>query len=291
MTRPAFTRLALGGIGTCAMLLASAFAAAACDARFGAASFDREAEYDPFSPAETVLQLNLRARATCEVDVILRRPSAAHRIGGVLTYEVSGEGITGGARRDLRIARLGPAREATSAQLRVTAGQNVGPGRHDTTFEVLLREAEGGAILDRRDATAMIDVAAKTAISVVGLQPRPLRRFPDSPVRNLAMDFGELETGESQTAYVQVRSNGRYALTLDSENGGALAHNSLASTISYEGTLDGAAMDLSGIGRALGAPTDLRGRQHALRILIGDVAQKPAGDYADVVTVTVTGAY
>lgn len=287
------TRHALGGLAFCALLLAPSVAAATCEARIDSAVFDREARYDPFSATDTALRLSLRGNATCDVDVILRRPSVAHRIGGVLDYRVSAAGSVreSDGRRDLRIGRLGQTRESSAAEFRVTAGQNIGPGRHDATFEVLLRDAESGTILDRRDATAIIDVAAKTAISVVGLQPRALRRFPDSPIRNLAMDFGELETGEAQTAYVQVRSNGAYTLTLESENDGALLHEKSVAVISYAGALDGAVVDLSSIGRTTGAPTDLRGRQHALRIRIGDVTQKPAGAYADEITVTVTATH
>jgi spore coat protein U-like protein len=113
---------------------------------------------------------------------------------------------------------------------------------------------------------------------------------PEKKVETVA--FGTLHQGDIRGLNLQARSNGGYRILLQSENGGAMRDTDPAddSTVPYECYVDGRLVKLSKSASdavSSSTVTDPLGRSHRLDFRIGALGHATAGDYRDVVTVTV----
>ena len=107
-----------------------------------------------------------------------------------------------------------------------------------------------------------------------------------------SINFGTLESGEERFAFLFVRSNVNYALSLSSENHGYLVHDRETGNnarIPYSAWLDQSPLNLAMRSTIhTGAMTPVyQGRAHKLDVRIGNVADKIAGDYHDLILVEV----
>jgi hypothetical protein len=103
------------------------------------------------------------------------------------------------------------------------------------------------------------------------------------------MDFGVLETGESQRIYLQVRANTTVAVELASENQGVLKLDGApdAAPIVYNLTFDGERGAGSSWRTSRTPPLTLSGASYPIDVQIGAVEGRFAGRYRDTVTITV----
>ncbi len=103
------------------------------------------------------------------------------------------------------------------------------------------------------------------------------------------VDFGELETAESQTVLLQVQGNTDANITLTSKNNGRLQHKeNRQSYIDYSVLFDGTKSKLQiplNVKRAVA--TNLRGSSYPLKITIGNVDSAYSGRYRDIITIDV----
>lgn len=107
------------------------------------------------------------------------------------------------------------------------------------------------------------------------------------------MNFGELTSGESGRMDIRVRANIGHRLFLSSQNNGSLRHVSSHSTVGYELFVSGRKVSLAGssgspsIAGQSQVPTSDAGELYPVEVRIGDVSSRPAGNYRDVITVSV----
>lgn len=104
------------------------------------------------------------------------------------------------------------------------------------------------------------------------------------------IDFGILETGESERVFIQIRGNARASITVSSENNGRLLLEQTSNNyIGYSVSVDGEMSTLeTPLNLRRGVAQDLRGSSYPMDITIGDVKGAFAGLYKDLITVEVT---
>jgi hypothetical protein len=104
------------------------------------------------------------------------------------------------------------------------------------------------------------------------------------------VDLGELREGIAAVPLqLRVNSTGRYELTLASANAGRLRLGQTDWYVPYTMVVGGTSVNLTGE-RTVAGPTNNGMRRDALPIQfqIGDVADRRAGTYSDVISITVT---
>jgi len=108
------------------------------------------------------------------------------------------------------------------------------------------------------------------------------------------LDFGVLQKGESRTFDIRVVTNAGFSISFASINNGRLVHftDGNESEVFYKVKVNGVYKDLSS---SQGTPvevssgtgeTSLEGVRNPVKIKIGSVENKAAGDYSDIITVT-----
>lgn len=127
----------------------------------------------------------------------------------------------------------------------------------------------------------------------IGLSLLDVGRPFDENDTTHTMNFGQLTSGESGRMDIRVRANIGHRLYLSSQNNGALKHSSQNSNVTYELSVSGRKIPLSSSSTspALAGesqlPTSEAGDLYPVEVKIGDVSLRPAGDYRDVITVSV----
>ena len=103
------------------------------------------------------------------------------------------------------------------------------------------------------------------------------------------IDFDEPEVNESRQVFVQVRSNANTIMTIRSDNGGVMKHESSdTSYIRYVTSLDGTQVDLSSeVTLSNFSPTDLNGLSRPLEITIDELNNPLAGRYTDRIVIEI----
>ena len=107
------------------------------------------------------------------------------------------------------------------------------------------------------------------------------------------LDFGLMSTGASLGFDLRVRTNDGYAVSMQSENSQVMEHvlPSQPSTVPYTITVDGSSADLSSgspveVASGTGS-TDAEGDSLPILVTLGDVTDRTAGNYQDLITITV----
>ena len=169
----------------------------------------------------------------------------------------------------------------------VPPGQLARSGAYDGTITLTLYDDVTDLLEDRQSFSLGVDVYRQADVSV----------STTSPAFNLArtfetVDFGTLESGEIQNAFVTVRTTDNFAITLESENNWRLAHVGGVDlgTIDYSVSINGNRVGLAPgeVEAAAGlGPTGGAGRAFDVAFQIGNVDRRRAGRYEDLVTVTV----
>ena len=108
------------------------------------------------------------------------------------------------------------------------------------------------------------------------------------------VDFGDLETGESRTVYVQLLSNADVDVSFSSLNGLKLQHvdpMQQRTPISYTAVFNGSSLPLTSPGASYkvrrSADTSLSGSSLPLTLTVGTVQNNIAGQYQDIITIDV----
>ncbi len=108
------------------------------------------------------------------------------------------------------------------------------------------------------------------------------------------VDFGQLETGESKTVYVQLLSNADVDVSFSSLNGLKLQHSDPSrqqTPIAYAAVFNGSSLPLTSPGAIYkvrrSADTSLSGSSLPLTLTVGTVQDNLAGTYQDIITITV----
>jgi hypothetical protein len=280
-----------------ALLSSPGYAAKGCEieAQFGSGA---QSVYDPFSPADMILTLTVTARnrsdQACQARFYVAPVgSGLHLLSGAsrLTYDLEAP-RGGGSRPDERgpfIAHV-PANGSQSVEvpIRVRAHQVVAKG--DYIGQLELRGIAAGnepVAISGASMPIRVLVPARVELNISGTRAPP---FSDHNLPGTSIDFGEAQAGATERVFVNVWSNGRVAITLSSENHGAMRHlaNPALPSLKFSARFDGSQAALEGpfsIRRM--PPQDINGASYPLELTLGDVSGRFAGRYKDVITVSV----
>lgn len=103
------------------------------------------------------------------------------------------------------------------------------------------------------------------------------------------IDLGELTTGKTGRAFLQLRSNTAANLSFTSEHHGYLVSGASAAQIPYQLTFAGKRVDLSNTDRlSAETPATLRGSSFELGVTVGNVTGATAGRYSDNIVIDVS---
>ncbi|URW75581.1 hypothetical protein M9980_13815 [Sphingomonas donggukensis] len=133
-----------------------------------------------------------------------------------------------------------------------------------------------GAVALRSVARAQINLAG-TAVAY------------DSGSDAATIELGELRSGSSGRAFLQLRGNTQAHLSFTSQQHGYLASTGASGRIAYAMTFDGRPVDLAAPATiAIDAPPSLRGASFELAVRVPDVTGAVAGRYSDTVVIDVS---
>lgn len=174
-------------------------------------------------------------------------------------------------------------------RMSLPSGQTVPAGSYSERVTARLFERRGGGRL--RDERGLTLRAAVSSQAEVNLARQPGVSFSAGRSYDV-VDFGELETGESRAIIVRIRANSAYRVSLESENLGELVRQGALGAdvdrITYSARLDGDGLDLTAPIIALRDPLAPGASEELVfDVVIGDVSDARAGDYADMITITV----
>lgn len=279
-------------------------AAAACEARFERVSEPRfsAAGYNIFAEqplrGEARLVVERVAADLCQVIVTLFSGGIGGRqltsAWGALNYQIFEDSSRPRLLANVQAPQSsgvltavlrGETRELTlDMLLKIPAGQTVHAGTYSDIVTASLYDAKTLRLLDQATISLTVPVPARAEVTVSASSTHP------SFAKTYAtLDLGTLETGETGTAYIFVRSTSDYTVSLASENGGKLRRQRGGWMISYALTVDGAPVRLTSTPqRVLTAPGPTNGDAHELEVTVGDVSRKRAGRYTDLLRIMVS---
>jgi hypothetical protein len=256
--------------------------------------------YNPFSPANVAdlyrIGITNTGAEPCSYALVFRSKTAQPKLGGKLVYSLANLGnpalLTNAPAAMAPAARLRAplARSATAQieyQLLIPRGQYAAPAtplRDTLDLELYALDTSGrlsGPPLQTTTLSISYAVAQVLSVNIKG---------GDSAT---TVNFGALAKGQRRTVAIQARSNLGYRLDVSSDNHGVLALTPKAPgqdwTVPYAATLGGRPLDLAGGASLLDFPPTRpeRDASHSLTVSIGDVRQKRAGRYEDVITIEI----
>lgn len=282
--------------GLAAALAAPALAA---DCRLSASTSGSglQAEYDPFSPRDMVLDLQIIAENggadDCRALFYVAPTSGQLQLaspGGLLPYR-----IEGAARGSLPgeygpFAILVPARGTRILPVRFTVrGQQVVPP-DSYISEIAVRgvDAETQPIRVAGGTALMtILVSSRSEMSISGAAAPPLSAQGMAPA---GIHFPAAAAGQTGRVYVNVWSNSPVSVSLTSTNGGELrmVRGPSRTPIAYTATFDGVSVPLGSIYTVGRRPTmTAQGASYELTVTLGDTSRSFAGAYRDTIRVDV----
>lgn len=169
----------------------------------------------------------------------------------------------------------------------VAPQQIVPPG--DYTGQITVSAYEGavgsGILRTQQQVPITVHVASTTDISFS-------QGAFDEGQTSTTVPFGVMHQGDIRGATLHARSNAGYRILLRSDNGSAMRNldASDSSAVLYDCFIDGSPIPLGKsdvVGTTSSTMTDPLGRAHRIDFLIKSIDQATAGDYKDVVTITV----
>ncbi len=273
-----------------------------CAGEIDTAPTKRRIAYDPLAVRDTVIDTEVRIRnlgtGVCRFRLAFyRSPDRNARLGDLLPYWLE-------ARNRSSLLEDWPATTAPPVYLdtrtlvseesgrisfrwRIGRGRMVPPGSYRDTVRLRLYEAGTTNLLDDRDLTFEAQVPSLVQANLAGAGVTAPYSY--------TMDFGTLEQGERRTVRIDVSVNMDYRITVTSENRGVLKGPRRRSggswTVPYEVVLDGSRLDLSAGSDRLARPFPSDGRaRHSFTVTIGEVVDRRAGTYSDIITIEVAPA-
>lgn len=252
--------------------------------------------YDPFSlgsrTTDATLRVGLETVEGCRLEVAL-----ADGAGGPLR-----DFAVGAATISVQLSQPTPpsvdALDPTRITTYVAAGERqaevrwtfrvigdavLSPGQYDTAVQALVVDRDDSE--PRRIAsTYRIDVRARAQANIAGAAGG----FGGSTLS--IVDFGEINAGEQQTVFLQLRANTGAVVQLSSRNGGMLINDAMPGTpIPYSATLDGVSLPPSVQATVpVDPPLTIDGVSLPLTLRVGAFTGALAGAYKDVITVEIS---
>ncbi len=280
------------------MLLAQPGAAAqsGCEGQFEGLSEATLREYDPFAALDAVTPLKVSIRNTgmqvCQYRVYFLRAPEIGAFGPDIDYDLrdaGGSRLLASSELALETANslltlsLEPSTTGTADYAaHVPRGQYSRPADLDDTVTLILTPLDELRELDRMTLRLRLNVASVLDISISGAGV------------GAEVDFGTLVAGRSRTLMLEAFSNEEYALSIASENYGALVHSDAPATdramwsVPYALRVDGAPAALeSGAHLIAGGEASQMSRAHEMIFTIVDAGGKRAGLYEDILTVRI----
>ena len=284
--------------------IASPVHAAVCRGQIGAGTtVTGKTAYNPFSPAEITDSYQIGISNTgadpCLYALVFRSKAVQPRLGGTLLYGLADRAnaalltnapsVMAPAAR-LRTPLAPAATTQIEYQLAIPRGQYAAPaGSYRDTLELELYALDEsgrlvGAPLQATTLSVSYAVARVLSVNIKGADA------------TATVGFGTLAKGQQRTVEVQTRSNEGYRLEVLSDHRGVLALTPKVPgqdwTVPYAATLGGRPLDLAGGASLLDSPPTRpeSDASHLLTVSIGDVGQKRAGRYEDVITIEIKGA-
>ncbi len=159
-------------------------------------------------------------------------------------------------------------------------------GGYTLDLEISLLDAlSNEPIVASRLMTVEVSVVQKLQTNIAGTKGR----YEDGA--NFAViDFGELQTGEEQQVFIQVRGNTDANITVSSENNGKMLNKENPKLyVDYTVDVDGQVSDLEAplvLARTLAK--DLQGSAYPMKVTIGNVSKSFSGIYQDIISVDVS---
>jgi Spore Coat Protein U domain len=303
----AIAALALAALSNAGPLVSSAAADDGCDLRIddlGNLQWEggRGAGYDVYDPAlyrETV-EFEIRADGLCLFAVGVTAKSGTTerslRSGSGLRYQLYTDyslatplqDVPGAAPNELLLGIIGSDRRRhLRFYFSIPPLQVAAPGTYRDEIEVRLYEIRLGPLklADTRKRT--VEARVPTAVDLT------FGGGFDGGGTGTSLDFGTVQRFDTRDLYFRARSNAGYRLRIASQNGGVMRYvePGESSVLPYTLTIDGAAVGLAG-GKAAelpgpADPTAPSGITHRLVVRIEDFRDAVAGDYRDVLTLTV----
>lgn len=306
-------RAVLGVLAIFAVFLLPASAMAACNITLrnvSAANFTSSQAYPIFQATDTAATLTFQVRhpngqGTCNYFVTFSRGASAtydRRMAtgsNLLQYQlyptsakaavlkavpdaVAGEVITGTFTSTALVTH------DKSYYVVIPPRQVVIPGTYTDSIVVRLYEGTLASYTERDSVTVQMKAAT---VATTQMCISCTTAF-DNTLHSHEMNFGTLDTGESKTVTVRVRTNEGYSLYLQSANRSYLKHTTLNSQVRYTAEVGGVPIDLAPTGQILAAHvagvTAAQGTPYDVKVIIGNVAGSLAGNYSDAITLTVT---
>jgi hypothetical protein len=274
-----------------------AMSASACDASIEQGrAFPPGAEYDPFSPAPTVIPFEIGIRngsnAACEVRLAMHGVPGARfiRAHGQIEYVITtaaGMIVRNEPTHQYGVPIQLSAKGRTTVRLavRIAPGQIVRSGPYNDRIDLDLFSASGASLDKTVGLPAQVRVQSKTQINISGIDSA----F-GTGIRPSSIDFGILVPGAERKVYLQLRSNVEARIRIESENKGMLVNPSLGptATVPYSLTIDGTLVQLTGpttLNRR--PPATLDGINYDMIARVGEFGERFAGVYKDTVTFVV----
>lgn len=295
MAREKSCLVLLGLIGSAAVVTP----AWACDPQVSRVSAPRNAPYEPFAPDVAVYSLDIDIRNRdddrCELQLVALSTSPGQRNligsagGGRLAYDLTiGTGLRipneEAATFGAPIVLTPKAEQTVRLQLRINPGQVVPSGHYDEQLRLRIISKSGGVRTNERQVPVSVQVQSRAQVNIAGTAGN----F-SAGVRSARLDLGSLERGATGRMFIQVRANEPVTLRLESLNRGRLTHVQAADqSIHYEFSVDGQRINLAAptiLSRR--PPRTLDGAAYEARTTVAPVEGRLAGEYRDVVTVSV----
>lgn len=282
-----------------AALFASGSAAAACEPQISRIIAPLNDPYEPFAPEISIYPLDIdirnRSDSACDLRLIALSDVAGQRrlIGSSgrqpLGYELtSGSGTRlpneSDASFGLPVLIPANAERRVRMEVRINPGQVVRAGHYDDQLRLSLLSASGATLTNVRRTPVSVRVPARAQVNVAGTSGS----FA-SGLRSSVLDLGDMSGGSRGRVYIQVRANEAVRIRLVSQNRGVLRHVSIADqAVPYQFTVDGTPIDLRGAAQLVRSPPrTLDGAAYLGVATVAPVSNRYAGEYRDVITVTV----
>jgi len=159
------------------------------------------------------------------------------------------------------------------------------PGIYELELDLELID-EKNRIVATKELVVEVLVEPRLQMSIVG----SLTNHYQKGVSVSVMDFGVLQTGESQQIFLQIRGNVPARIHLSSENSGKMRQQENSNfTVDYTVNLDGQEHSLlTPVSIARDIERSLHGTKFPMRVVIGDVAGKFSGVYRDIIYVDIS---
>lgn len=271
--------------------------------------------YDPFAPATQSEEITVRlspgsVSGSCSLALAVRssegdegsdrKARSAH--GGILTYRISVDpngqtplfsSMVPDARSLAPIALRGEVSQTSDVEIYFAPVQTdpsqgairSGDYRQDVQFELY---EISGTIPNLIDSVAAQIIIPVVLVSEIRVSNQPIDF--ESAASSTILDFGELEAGNEQSAYLSLRSTSPYHLEFMSQNAWAMT-SELGGLVGYAMYLDGAQVATGSNSQIVKAPSWVASTgSHELRFQVRGFGVQPAGVYRDIIRIRMISA-